>query len=54
VIMSNRDPRLVLGCITLAIELVRLANKLVVLLNVAINYIFNFNHESKMDFKISA
>lgn len=36
--MRNRNYRLVLECVVLAIELVRFAGKLLSLLNMAINY----------------
>lgn len=38
VIMKNRNYRLALKCIVLAIEVTRLANKLVALVSMAINY----------------
>ena len=50
--MSDRNFRLVLGCITLATELVRLATELVAFLNMAINYCSK--HEPEMGFQIPA
>ena len=38
--MKPRNHRLVLGCIILAIELVRLATKIVALGGAAINYVY--------------
>ncbi len=50
--MSNRNFRLVLKCVELAIELVRFADKLLALLNMANNY---FRHnESKVVIQVRA
>ena len=43
-IMKTYHRRLVLGCVTLAVEVIRLANKLIALLNVTCNYC----HDSKV------
>ena len=48
--MNKHNQRLVLECVVLATEIVRLANELITLLNMAINY--HHHYESKMGFKI--
>ena len=51
-IMKKHDSGLVLVRLTLAVELVRLANELLALLNMAINY--RSIYEPQVDFKIPA
>jgi hypothetical protein len=38
--MNKHSHRLVLGCVMLAIELVRFANHIIVLVNTVINYVY--------------
>lgn len=47
---KRHNQRLVLGCIELTTEILRLVNKLIELLNVTINY--TDLHERKVGFKI--
>lgn len=47
---KSHNQRLVLGCIVLATELVRLAHELIALLNTAINY--SLYHEAEVGFAV--
>ena len=47
-IMNTYHQRLVLGCVVLATEIIRLANKLIALLNVTCNYF----HDPEVDIAI--
>lgn len=47
-IMGTYRQRLVLGCVMLGVEALRLANKLIVLMNVT----FNYRHDSAMEISV--
>lgn len=48
--METYRRRLVLGCVTLGIEVLRFANKMIALMNVT----FNYRHDSTVGFALRA